>query len=153
MADPVEPGEVGADALRFIGPGVRLHHLGIACKSIAADSAGLEILGFKREGEDFDDPRQGIKGRFLVGPGVRFELLEDLPGHATLVPWLASRTRIYHQAYLADDLDTSLAHLVEAGARVTRPPMPAVAFSGRRVVFAMLPQMMLVELIEAPVGD
>jgi methylmalonyl-CoA/ethylmalonyl-CoA epimerase len=133
----------------FIGPGVKLHHLGIACRSIDADGEGLEALGFSREGDAFDDPLQGIRGRFLVGAGVRFELLEDLPGHTTLAPWLASRTRIYHQAYLADDLDASLARLVAAGARVTRPPLPAVAFGGRRVVFAMLPQMMLVELIEA----
>jgi hypothetical protein len=35
------------------------------------------------------------------------------------------------------------------GARIARPPLPAVAFGGRSVVFAMLPTMLLIELIEA----
>ena len=142
-------GADGTDGDHFLGPGVVLHHLGVACRNVAADSAGLERLGFVREGEDFDDRRQGIKGRFLVGPGVRFELLEDLPGSNTLAPWLASRVRIYHQAYLVDDLDSSLARLLAAGARITRPPLPAVAFGGRRVAFAMLPELMLIELVES----
>lgn len=133
----------------FLGPEVTIHHLGVACQNLETDSADLELLGFAREGPDFEDANQGIRGRFLVGAGTRFELLEGLPGSDVLAPWLAARTKIYHQAYEAADFESALARLLSAGARVTRPPMPAVAFGGRRVVFAMLPNLMLVELIEA----
>jgi methylmalonyl-CoA/ethylmalonyl-CoA epimerase len=141
-----EPGHVPAN---FLATGVVLHHLGVACKDLSVDSAQLEAMGFVREGGDFEDPRQGIRGRFLVGGGVRFELLEDLPGLGVLAPWLAARTRIYHQAYETFDLEGSLERLLDVGARIARPPLPAVAFGGRSVVFAMLPTMLLIELIEA----
>jgi methylmalonyl-CoA/ethylmalonyl-CoA epimerase len=132
----------------FVEPGVALHHLGVACKNLEADSAQFELLGFAREGDDFEDPMQGIRGRFLVGAGVRLELLEDLEGSGVLEPWLAARTKIYHHAYETADLEVSLGRLLDAGARVTRAPVPAVVFGGRRVVFAMLPNLMLIELIE-----
>jgi methylmalonyl-CoA/ethylmalonyl-CoA epimerase len=88
----------------FLSPGVTLHHLGVACRDIEADSALLELLGFARDGDDFADPAQGIRGRFLVGGGVRLELLEPLAGSAVLTPWLTARTKIYHHAYETDDL-------------------------------------------------
>ena len=132
----------------LLGPGVAIHHLGVACREIESDSALLESLGFVRDGVDFDDPKQGIHGRFLVGAGLRLELLEDLDGSGVLLPWLTARTKIYHHAYETPDLETSLERLLAAGARVTRPPTPAVAFDGRRIVFVMLPNMMLIELIE-----
>lgn len=144
------PDGASAASESFLGPGLALHHLGVACKSLESDSAQLELLGFVREGDDFEDPKQGIRGRFLIGAELRFELLEDLPGSASVAPWLATHTKIYHHAYETADLDASLARLLAAGARVTRPPLSAVAFGGRRVVFAMLPNLMLVELIEAP---
>jgi len=133
----------------FAGPDLNLHHLGVACRSIDAETGLLEVLGYVREGEDFEDPNQGIRGRFLAGAGVRLELLEELGDSGVLRPWLAGRIKIYHHAYETPDLDASLARLLEAGARVARPPLPAVAFGGRRVAFVMLPNMMLVELIDA----
>ena len=148
MREAASDSERGAEPL--LGPGVTIHHLGVACTDIKADGAQLELLGFTREGDDFEDHNQGIRGRFLVGAGLRLELLEDLEGSGVLAPWLAARTKIYHHAYETADLDTSLERLLSAGARITRPPLPSVAFSGRRVVFAMLPNLMLIELIEKP---
>ena len=127
-----------------------LHHLGVACVSIDTEGALLEAVGFVREGPDFEDPFQGVRGRFVVGAGVRLELLEELEGSSVLRSWLAQRTKVYHQAYLTYDLDGSLSGLVAGGAHAAKSPLPAVAFGGRRVAFAMLPNMMLVELVEAP---
>jgi len=138
------------DRTQFVGSDLMLHHLGVACRDLEVDSAQFELLGFVREGDDFEDPNQGIRGRFVVGAGLRFELLEELEASGVLAPWLAARVKVYHHAYETADLEGSLARLLSAGARVTRPPLPAVAFGGRRVAFAMLPNMMLVELIEAP---
>jgi methylmalonyl-CoA/ethylmalonyl-CoA epimerase len=138
-----------ANSEAFVNPGLRLHHLGVACGSIESEAALLENLGYVPEGTTFEDPNQGIRGRFMTGGGARLELLEELGDSGVLRPWLTARVKIYHQAYETPDLDRSLAAMVRAGARVTKPPLPAVAFGGRRVVFAVLPNLMLVELIEA----
>jgi methylmalonyl-CoA/ethylmalonyl-CoA epimerase len=141
------------DALDSVWPaslGMKLHHLGVATRSIDADARVLSALGFANEGQDFVDPLQGIRGRFVAAAGVRLELVQALEGSNVLDPWLAARTKIYHQGFLVEDLDAALAGLVRARAKVTRGALPAVAFGGRRVAFAMLPNLMLVELIEAP---
>jgi hypothetical protein len=46
-------------------------------------------------------------------------------------------------------METSLSALQDSRALVVRPPVPAVAFGGRRVAFLMLPNMWMVELIDA----
>ena len=47
----------------------------------------------------------------------------------------------------------SLAELRRGGAQVVRPPARAVAFDYRQVVFLMLPNMWMVELIEGRPGE
>lgn len=130
-------------------PGLVFHHVGVACKDLDREQAAYELLGYAPEGEDFVDPVQGVRGRFLVGGGPRVELLVDLPGSTTLVPWLRGPARTYQQAYESATFDASVAALTAAGARVVSPPVPAVAFGGRRICFVMLRTMTLVEVIES----
>jgi methylmalonyl-CoA/ethylmalonyl-CoA epimerase len=127
---------------------LHFHHTGIACVEIDAEVARFSLLGYVPESKPFSDETQGIRGIFLTGPGTRIELLEQLPGSNVLEPWLRSKIRYYHQAYEADALEQAVAALRDGGAIVVRPPSPATAFEGRRVVFLMLPGMLLVELIE-----
>jgi len=47
------------------------HHLGVACRNLDVEEAVWVPLGYTREGDDFEDPRQQIRGRFLTGPGPR----------------------------------------------------------------------------------
>lgn len=134
---------------------LRFHHLGVACRHIDAEARSVALLGYRPEaGEhgEFEDPLQGVRGRFMVGPGPRLELLEPLAGSTVLDLWLKAGVRIYHQAYEVADLDAEAARLTGAGARMMSPPQPAVAFSGRRVCFVMLRTMLLVELIEGNSG-
>jgi methylmalonyl-CoA/ethylmalonyl-CoA epimerase len=126
------------------------HHLGIACKSIEREEAVYAGLGYQREGERFEDTLQGVRGSFMTGGGPRIELLENLPGSATLAPWLAKGVRVYHMAYLVDDFDAELAAALRAGWKTMRAPLPAIAFGGARVCFLMMPNMQLVELVEDP---
>jgi len=130
----------------------RFHHIGVATESIARDEVVYAQLGYHRDGEEFVDPGQGVRGIFLVGPGPRLELLEPYEGSATLEPWLRAGSRLYHQAYEVDDLDASLASArKELRAHVLRPPMPAPAFAGRPVSFLMLRNRSMIELIQAEV--
>ncbi len=133
-------------------PGLRFHHIGVACSDIASEAGRLACLGYVREGAVFIDPRQGVRGLFLAGQSPRLELLEPLPGAAPglLAPWLNQRVKLYHLAYETADLDAAIDALRAARAKLVVPRVPAVAFDGRDIAFLMLPTLLLVELIAAP---
>lgn len=127
---------------------LNFHHLGIACKDLDKESRAYECLGYKRILSDFEDETQGVRGRFLSGPGPRLELLVDLDGSSTVQPWLDRGVTVYHQAFETPCLNSAINYFTSLRARVTVHPVSAVAFGGRRIAFLMLPNMQLIELIE-----
>jgi len=131
---------------------MQFHHLGIASTSLARDVRAYALLGYRPEGKEFEDDRQGVRGLFLAGAdasGPRLELLEPLPGSQTLSPLLARGVKCYHHAYEVQVLEAAIRELRAARARSVRPPSPAVAFQGRRITFLILPNGWMVELIES----
>lgn len=130
--------------------GCVFHHIGVACKEFALEQQVWEQLGYHQEGAEFEDPRQRIKGRFLVGPGPRLELLVPTSVDSPVRGVLQRRTRMYHQAFTTVHFDRALLALEEAGARRVGEPTEAVAFGGRRIVFLFLRNGHLLELVEAP---
>lgn len=129
-------------------PGLSFHHVGLACRDLAAETAAHALLGFVPEGEVFVDPHQRVRGSFQVLGAFRVELLAPLDDRSPLMDWLARGVKLYHVCYETDDLPGALAQLREAGHRTVSPPAPAVAFGGRPVAFAMLRSRSLVELLE-----
>lgn len=133
------------------GPLGELHHIGICCTSLDREVRTLAMLGYRVVGETFEDPRQGVRGLFLEGGGGRLELVAALdparPG--VLADWLTRGAKMYHLAYMVADLPRTLAELRAARAKLVVEPVPATAFGGREIAFLMLPNMMLVELIQA----
>ncbi len=125
------------------------HHIGVACRDLDAEEARFASLGYVREGQDFVDPIQGVRGRFMVGGGPRMELLVGLGDDSVLSSWLRTGQKMYHVAYLVPDIEAGIRRLEAQRARVSVPPVPSVAFAGRRICFLMLPNLLLVELIEA----
>ena len=78
-------------------PSVRsFHHIGVATEGIADAERTYADLGYQREGAEFCDHAQGVRGIFIVGPGPRLELLEALGDSTTLDPWLRAGSRMYH---------------------------------------------------------
>jgi methylmalonyl-CoA/ethylmalonyl-CoA epimerase len=128
--------------------GLQFHHVGVACADIDKETRQFAVLGYCTEGDDFEDPIQGIRGRFLGGPAPRLELLMNIEGSTVLSPWLAANVKLYHLAYETHDMTRTIEQLAKLGAKVVRAPVPAVAFQGRRIAFLMLPNRLLVELIE-----
>jgi methylmalonyl-CoA/ethylmalonyl-CoA epimerase len=125
------------------------HHLGVACEQIAADAPTWSALGYRCEGEVFVDPAQGIRGQFMVGGGPRIELLEATEGSDTLSPWLKRRIKMYHVGYLVPSLESAMDILTAQGGTVARAPLMSVYFQAP-IVFLMMPNLALVELIEGP---
>lgn len=138
------PGSVTDDK-----PPLHFHHIGVACRALDVEARPLLAMGYVQEAHDFVDPLQGIRGRFLVGPGPRLELLQPIDDSDTLNPFLAHGIKMYHQAFETPDLDAALAFFRARRARVVSPPKPAVAFAGRHVTFLSLPTLMIVELVQA----
>jgi methylmalonyl-CoA/ethylmalonyl-CoA epimerase len=126
------------------------HHVGWACVDIDQETAAFRLMGYEPEGPDFTDPLQGVTGRFLLGPGPRLELLAELPGSTVLQTWLSGGVQAYHLAFAVDSLEVEQQRLRGEGAVPLGASQPAVAFGGRRIVFLMLPNRALVELVEDP---
>ena len=126
---------------------LNFHHIGVACKDLDAETAKLKIMGYAIEGDDFIDPIQGVKGRFLAGQTPRLELLVPLAGDSVLAPWLTSNVKMYHLAYETDSLADTIGQLCAQRGRLVVKPVPAVAFDHREIAFIMLPNMLLIELI------
>jgi len=132
---------------------LRFHHLGLATRELSAETTQLEGLGYRPEGPPFIDQAQGVRGQFMIGAGPRIEVLTPTNGSRTLETWLLRGIKIYHQAFEVADLDAEVARHQKAGAIVVSSPMRAVAFSGRRVAFVMLPNLLLIEMIESQLGQ
>lgn len=136
-----------ADRSDALPSDAQFHHVGYATASIEREQKVLMSLGYIQEGPPFEDPVQGVAGRFLVGAGPRIELLEPLPGSATLIPWLNAGVKMYHLAYEVEDVRAATEWARAQRARITVDCMPAVAFGGRRISFAMMRNGLLIELI------
>jgi methylmalonyl-CoA/ethylmalonyl-CoA epimerase len=130
--------------------GLAFHHVGVASTAIAAEERFFAMLGYRREGEIFEDAVQGIRGCFMAGQAPRVELLEPLApedAKGVLAPWLAQGVKLYHLAYVAPQLAPAIDAMRTQRAKLVVAPVPAVAFGGREVAFLMLPNRLLVELI------
>jgi methylmalonyl-CoA/ethylmalonyl-CoA epimerase len=125
------------------------HHLGLACADLDREARKWRALGYADEGAVFEDAAQGIRGLFLTGPGPRLELLADLEGRRTVAGFVERGVSIYHQGFLTPDLDASLESFRSLGAKVLRPPTPAVAFAGRPIAFLAMDRVTIIELIQS----
>lgn len=124
------------------------HHIGYATNSLSREIDSFALIGYRQEGDIFRDHIQGISGCFLTGPGPRIELLENLPGAHTLTPWLSVGIKMYHFAYQTPDISKAVDWARQQRARVTVPPVAAVAFGNRRISFVMLRNGLMLEFIE-----
>lgn len=141
------------DSLPNLPRGFEFHHIGYATESLKKERGFFGFLGYSQEGEIFTDPMQGVNGCFLSGPGPRIELLENLPGATTLTPWLNAGIKIYHFAYqVENNLDEALCWALTQRARLIVPPIPSVAFCGRRISFVMFRNGLMIEFVEKNIG-
>ena len=140
-------GKINSSASFELGEFV-FHHIGCATKSIQNQKSFFKSFGYEAEAAEFSDANQGIRGCFLVGPGPRLELLENLPGSATLTPWLDAGITFYHFAYEVARIDLALDWAVAQRARVIVPPIGAVAFEGREISFVFFRNKSLIEFIQ-----
>lgn len=129
----------------------QLHHVGLACRSLEMEQQVFAALGYQAAGTVFTDTGLGVRGLFLSdGRGqAMLELLVPLNEQSPVHPWLERGVKMYHLAYETHDLASGIETLRARRGKVVIPATPAVAFDNRPVAFLMLPNLMLVELIQA----
>lgn len=136
----------------------KVHHIGVAVARLQdALPAYTSVFGHTLLSGPFLDPIQRVSVCFVGSSGSgepAIELIEPAPGspaeRSPLAAVLAKGIGAYHVCYEVQNVDAAIAHARTHGCHIVSPPVPAVAFGGRRIAWFYMPSRQLVELLEAP---
>ena len=118
----------------FEGSGLRLDHLGIAVKSIAAARGFYEALGLTVAHEETVEYER-VKTAMLPLGESRIELLEPTQEDSTIGRFLAKRGEgLHHVAVHMDGIDALFARLTEQGVKLASDAV-RVGAGGHRYFF------------------
>jgi methylmalonyl-CoA/ethylmalonyl-CoA epimerase len=128
------------------------HHIGFVVASIEASVQGfLDSLQARWDKKIFHDPNQVVRVAFLRGKHAGnplFELVEPAGEKSPVIPFLKRGGGLHHLCYEIDSLENQLALSRAQGGLVVRPPLPAVAFAGRRIAWVYTRNKLLIEYLE-----
>jgi len=123
--------------------GFKLRHVGVAVPSLGPATEALStIFGYRVISGPFDDPIQKVSVNFLT------QSREDSPITSMLAKGGGGA---YHLCFETTDIEAAVAHAKNNGCVIVSPPVPAVAFNGRRIAWIYTRSRQLFELVEAPV--
>lgn len=128
----------------FLGPGARLHHVGVAVKAIGSAATGLEPI---------HDPTQRVRVAFADVYGLRVELIEPAADDAPIARSIQRGQQLVHLCFEVDDLEGALRSARQQGCPTIHAPVPAVAFGGRRIAWIFHRALGLIELLEGATPD
>ena len=131
---------------------VRLHHVGFVLASIEESVASFaSSLGASWDGNIVFDPLQKVRVTFLRTPhegDALIELVEPGDPESPVSRFLQRRGGLHHLCYEVADLEAHLDFSKSVGTMIIRPPVPAVAFGGRRIAWALTKKRLLLEFLE-----
>lgn len=129
---------------------MRIDHIGYAVRKMDRARTSMEQLGWTFE-PSIEDVDRNVLLAFGELDGQRVELVAPLdrskPSPVDEIVTKSGATP-YHICYQSDDLESDIALLKLKHFKVTRPPAPAVAFGGKRVVFMYALSVGLIEIVE-----
>jgi len=136
--------------------GFKLRHVGVAVPSLEPATETLSALfGYRVVSGPFDDPIQKVSVNFLTTSdkdAAEIELIAPLSEDSPITSMLAkSGGGAYHLCFETSDIDQALVHAKNNGCMIVSPPVPAVAFGGRRIAWIYTRSRQLFELVEAEV--
>ena len=134
----------------------KLLHVGVAVPSLGPTTELLSTLfGYKVVAGPFDDPIQKVTVNFLAKSGedvAEIELIAPITEDSPIRSMLAKDGGgAYHLCFETSDIDGAMTHAKNSGCIVVSPPVPAVAFQGRRIAWIYTRSRQLFELVEAEV--
>jgi LAO/AO transport system kinase len=113
--------------------GLRVDHLGIAVRDLAAAVRAYEAIGFTVDRVE-EVPTERVRAAFLPIGDVHLELLEPTDPGSVIARFLEKRSGLHHLCVRVDDIEAALARLKAAGvALVDEVPRPGAG--GCRVAF------------------
>ncbi len=134
--------------------GFKLLHVGVAVPSLDPTTEMLSTLfGYRVVSGPFDDPIQKVSVNFLTTSSedkVEIELIAPLTADSPIASTLAKGgNSSYHLCFETSDIDQALVHAKANGCIDVSPPVPAVAFDGRRIAWIYTRTRQLFELVES----
>jgi methylmalonyl-CoA/ethylmalonyl-CoA epimerase len=128
------------------------HHIGFVVASITNSVQDFaSMLRADWDEHIFHDPNQRVRVTFLKSRKAGdplLELVEPADDKSPVHAFAAKGGGLHHVCYVVDNLEHALADARKLGALVTRPPMPAVAFGGRRIAWIYAKNRLLIEYLE-----
>ena len=136
--------------------GFKLRHVGVAVPKLGPTTDALEALfGYKVVSGPFDDPIQKVSVNFLAkseNDVAEIELVAPLGEGSPITSMLAKGGgAAYHLCFETSDIEQAVTHAKNNGCIIVSPPVPAVAFNGRRIAWIYTRSRQLFELVEAAV--
>jgi methylmalonyl-CoA/ethylmalonyl-CoA epimerase len=136
--------------------GFKLRHVGVAVPKLGPTTNALEALfGYKVVSGPFDDPIQKVSVNFLAkseNDVAEIELIAPLSEESPITSMLAKGGgAAYHLCFETSDIEQAVAHAKDNGCIIVSPPVPAVAFNGRRIAWIYTRSRQLFELVEAQI--
>lgn len=133
----------------------RLLHVGIVVADIRqAVDLYAGFLGLNLASEVVIDNVQKVKVVFMdVGNQVGLELIEPLTDESPVSKFAQRGGGLHHLCYEVENIDLAVKTVREKGAVVVCEPVAAPAFNSRRIAFAYVPRMGLIEFVEAVKGE
>lgn len=135
--------------------GFKLRHVGVAVPALGPATEALSTLfGYRVISGPFDDPIQKVSVNFLTqskDDAAEIELIAPLSEDSPITSMLAKGGGgAYHLCFETTDIEAAVAHAKNNGCVIVSPPVPAVAFNGRRIAWIYTRSRQLFELVEAP---
>ena len=129
---------------------IRLHHAGIAVRSIADSSALFKkSFGFGPSTEIIEDKTQKVRVGFSeVSEGVFVEFVEPAGSDTPVSNLLKRGGGIYHLCYRVPNIENAIKQVRQAGGILVSGPVPAEAFGGRKIAFVYTADRNLAEFVE-----
>jgi methylmalonyl-CoA/ethylmalonyl-CoA epimerase len=136
---------------------VTLHHVGFVVSSIQECVASFALsLGADWDGIIFSDPIQKVRVTFFQprnAAEATVELVEPVGSESPVWRFLERGGGMHHLCYQVTDLEEHLKFCKSVGTIIIRPPVPAVAFGGRRIAWGITKKKLLMEFLESSPCD
>jgi methylmalonyl-CoA/ethylmalonyl-CoA epimerase len=132
----------------------KLLHVGVAVPALGPAAESLaKLFGYKLVSGPFDDPIQKVSVEFLAQSAddtAEIELIAPAAEDSPIRSMLAKDGGgAYHLCFETSDIEAALAHAKALGCIIVSPPVPAVAFQGRKIAWIYTRSRQLFELVEA----
>ena len=129
-----------------------MHHIGFIVPSIQDSGESFaRSLGATWDKNIVFDPIQKVRVTFLEGNSASDPLIELVePGgpDSPVSRFLERQGGLHHLCYEMKDLEAHLDFCRSVGSIIIQSPVPAVAFQGRRIAWAVTQKKLLVEFLE-----